>query len=315
MNARIKKSILFLIFTLSLPFCLSAQTNNPPDNGTIGTVINTGSVAQVKNGDLSVNAFSAVLNSYFASKVGIGTASILATLDVNPTITAATDLRNIKSGLVYNGGSTMANYYGTYIAAPTGSGTITNKYALVTEPNAGKVGIGTVAPASALSVNGSIQMSDDTSACTTANVGTFRWHSSALEVCSGTAWTSAGAPTTAPICASGTLCGLIYYRLTTAYFQPAWDNGRTGAAYVGYECVTSFAPANPPVNSSCPSNYSELWRAYPNNGSSYNSAPIPTSIPAYCDVGYSYEELDRRDLTASGGITKYEIILGACRKQ
>jgi hypothetical protein len=67
-------------------------------------------------------------------------------LDVSPTITTTTDLKGMLSGLVYNGASAMTNYYGHYIAAPTGTGTITNKYALVTEATAGNVGIGTTAP-------------------------------------------------------------------------------------------------------------------------------------------------------------------------
>jgi hypothetical protein len=46
----------------------------------------------------------------------------------------------------------MTNWYGGYIAAPTGTGTITNKYALVTEANAGNVGIGTTSPTAKLSI-------------------------------------------------------------------------------------------------------------------------------------------------------------------
>jgi len=49
-------------------------------------------------------------------------------------------------------GSTLTNYYGAYLAAP--SGTITNTYALVTEAGAGNVGIGTVSPIARLEVNG-----------------------------------------------------------------------------------------------------------------------------------------------------------------
>ena len=56
----------------------------------------------------------------------------------------------------------MTNYYGHYIAAPTGTGTITNKYALVTEANAGNVGIGTTAPATTLSVVGTTRLSGTT---------------------------------------------------------------------------------------------------------------------------------------------------------
>ncbi|QQG44290.1 MAG: hypothetical protein HYW86_05555 [Candidatus Roizmanbacteria bacterium] len=52
--------------------------------------------------------------------------------------------------------STVTNYYGLYLASPStsGSGTITNKYALVTEGNAGNVGIGTTAPGAKLDILG-----------------------------------------------------------------------------------------------------------------------------------------------------------------
>ena len=66
-----------------------------------------------------------------------------------------TNLYNEYDGLTATAG-TVTNYYGNYIAAPTGSGTITNKYAMVTEANAGNVGIGTTAPGSTLTVAGTV---------------------------------------------------------------------------------------------------------------------------------------------------------------
>ena len=88
-----------------------------------------------------------------AGNVGIGTTSPGARLEVNPTVTTTSDYTGLKSGIVYNGASAMTNWYGSYIAAPTGTGTITNKYALVTEANAGNVGIGTTGPLSRLTVD------------------------------------------------------------------------------------------------------------------------------------------------------------------
>ena len=55
-----------------------------------------------------------------------------------------------------NGSGTVTNAYGNYIAAPINSGTITNKYALVTEANAGNVGIGSTTPTKKLDVAGDI---------------------------------------------------------------------------------------------------------------------------------------------------------------
>ncbi|MBL4756048.1 MAG: hypothetical protein JKY52_20945 [Flavobacteriales bacterium] len=88
-----------------------------------------------------------------SGNVGIGTVAPGARLEVTPTITATTDYTGIKSGIVYNGVTVMTNWYGGYIAAPSGTGTITNKYAFVTEANAGNVGIGTNAPSVKLQVD------------------------------------------------------------------------------------------------------------------------------------------------------------------
>ncbi|MFI5110757.1 MAG: tail fiber domain-containing protein, partial [Terriglobales bacterium] len=51
-------------------------------------------------------------------------------------------------------GLTLGNFTGLYIGSGGGGGTVTSKYALVTEANAGNVGIGTITPATALQVFG-----------------------------------------------------------------------------------------------------------------------------------------------------------------
>jgi len=131
-------------------------------------------------------------NTYISGNVGIGTTGPGARLQINPTVTATTDARMFQSGIVYNGATAMADWYGGYIAAPTGTGTITNilnklgfaknvveyspnnnilscklelfgyKYAFVTEANAGNVGIGTTSPSQALEVNGGIRQNTTT---------------------------------------------------------------------------------------------------------------------------------------------------------
>jgi lysophospholipase L1-like esterase len=98
-----------------------------------------------------------VINSYnsYENNIGIGTASPNAKVDISPTVyTSTTTLKGVLNGLVYNSATPTTNYYAYYISTPTGTGTITNKYALVTEAGAGSVGIGTTSPFAKLSIMG-----------------------------------------------------------------------------------------------------------------------------------------------------------------
>jgi hypothetical protein len=91
-------------------------------------------------------------------QVGIGMTAPTSYLHIRPVTTDNTDATGLKSGITYNGGSAMANWYGLYVTAPTGSGSITNKYALVTESGSGNVGLGTTTPGAALEINGQIKI-------------------------------------------------------------------------------------------------------------------------------------------------------------
>jgi hypothetical protein len=51
-------------------------------------------------------------------------------------------------------GTTLANFTGLYIGSGGGAGAVTNRFALVTEPGAGNVGIGTITPVAKLDVTG-----------------------------------------------------------------------------------------------------------------------------------------------------------------
>ncbi|NNN06286.1 MAG: hypothetical protein HKL90_10335 [Elusimicrobia bacterium] len=75
----------------------------------------------------------------------------------------------------------------------------------------GNIGIGTSSPASALSVNGGVQLGTDAAACTAALAGTERWNSGAVQVCNGAMW--------GPIGASNT------FSVTASYVAWRWPNG------------------------------------------------------------------------------------------
>src|SRR6266852_3300064 len=83
-------------------------------------------------------------------------------------------------GPTVDAGKTLGTFYGGYIGSGGGAGTVTNRFALVTEPNAGNVGIGTTAPTQKLEVAGDVKISGagnalvfpDNSVMTSAGAGT-----------------------------------------------------------------------------------------------------------------------------------------------
>jgi len=76
-------------------------------------------------------------------------------------------------------GKTLFNFTGLYIGSPGGAGAVTNKFALVTEPNAGNVGIGTTAPAAKLDVAGTGSFTGNTTAISSAILGATQGGSTA----------------------------------------------------------------------------------------------------------------------------------------
>jgi len=56
-------------------------------------------------------------------------------------------------------GTTLGTFTGLYIGSPGGAGAVSNKFALLTEPNAGNVGLGTTAPSQKLEVAGNVKIS------------------------------------------------------------------------------------------------------------------------------------------------------------
>jgi hypothetical protein len=85
-------------------------------------------------------------------------------------------------------GTTLANFTGLYIGSGGGAGAVTTRFALVTEPGAGNVGLGTIAPSQKLEVAGSLKISGG---------------GNALVFPDGTVMTSAGAGTN-----GGTITGV-----------------------------------------------------------------------------------------------------------
>ncbi|MGA1047073.1 MAG: hypothetical protein ACO3UU_03630 [Minisyncoccia bacterium] len=111
----------------------------------------------------------------------------------------------------------------------------------------GNIGIGTTTPQARLDVAGGVRIGDDTSACTSSNVGTLRYSNSALQVCTVVGWSdlisnpdnpdgssaSLAAPSAAYLVAQGiTTDGVYWIDLPTVgptqvycILNPAYDGG------------------------------------------------------------------------------------------
>jgi len=138
---------------------------------------------------------------------------------------------------------TLSTYYpapyGGYVAILTTGGSATNPVNTVLARDGGKVGIGTVSPASKLSVSGGIQMGDDTAACTASKNGTLRWHAGAVEVCKGGVWTASTGSlpncdnALTPDYSTNKPCNALIYRCPEVYTA----NGRASGDWANFQCL------------------------------------------------------------------------------
>ena len=85
-------------------------------------------------------------------------------------------------------GATVAYLHPTMGFVGPGISTTANQASFTTIYASGNVGIGTTAPAAMLTVNGGVQVSTTTVACSAATVGTIRVSGSFLSFCDGSAW-------------------------------------------------------------------------------------------------------------------------------
>ena len=123
-------------------------------------------------------------NTYLArdgGNVGVGTASPKSWTELDVNTSHGKPLR--AADATYGGLELGSNGPNIQARDPWG-----NNMHLSLNPFGANVGVGTMSPASALSVNGSIQPGGDTSACTVPKQGSIRWNGTNLETCTPPNW-------------------------------------------------------------------------------------------------------------------------------
>ncbi len=210
-------AMVFSVATEVASESVSLTTYYPAPSGVYTQLIGTSNTYLARDAgylDVGTNAVPsagtkmAVMNG----NVGIGTTNPIRALSevgefliVPDAVNGPNGIINVSDATGSNGASDNLVIRGLVANGAAGANLGIASIMANTTLMSGNVGIGfgssIPSPASTLSVNGGIQLGDDTSACIPAKAGTQRWESGQVQVCNGTAW---GAASQAP---SGTIGG------------------------------------------------------------------------------------------------------------
>lgn len=144
--------------------------------------------------DEGFSGFVGTSSYNFTAKYGFGATSSNATVTIYPKFgsgetTIANHYNLLSTASIYPVGITITNWYGLYVKNPTGT-TYVNKYAFVSEEDAGNVGIGIIAPARILHVKDVMRLEPRSSAPSSPSAGDLYFNSSdnKLKCYDGTVW-------------------------------------------------------------------------------------------------------------------------------
>ena len=135
-----------------------AYANTSPING-VATSMNLNFLDKSQATTLSKQTARIIYQRDASATGGVSAFDTIFTMGSFLFANAPYQLRGLSvEGPVIVPGKTLGNFTGLLISAPSGGGTVSSTNAILTAPNSGNVGLGTLSPATALQVAGDIRV-------------------------------------------------------------------------------------------------------------------------------------------------------------
>ncbi|WP_409479513.1 tail fiber domain-containing protein [Pseudobdellovibrio sp. HCB154] len=171
--------------------------------GSIGTIQNAGTAGNLSAADYTVtNSKQATnLNGLVARITNEASATRVVGVhsEIQNTINGAAnaqDIIGLYSNIQNHSGASVTNVYGLYLEKYMSTPAI-NDYGIFQRDSgknyfAGRIGIGTSSPVTALDVSGGVRVGTESATCAVSYAGTLRYMASNIEYCNGTSWQAFG---------------------------------------------------------------------------------------------------------------------------
>ena len=179
------------------------MSNNATMTGTTGALQNVGTTGNMAGLDYTITNSKQTTNIYGTATHIVNEASATRIVGVHSeiknTINGAAntqDIIGLYSTIENHSGAKVTNAYGLYLEKYMSSPAI-NDYGIYQRDSsknyfAGRIGIGTSSPVTALDVSGGVRVGTETAACAVSYAGTLRYMASNVEYCNGTSWQAFG---------------------------------------------------------------------------------------------------------------------------
>lgn len=181
-----------------------ASGNSSLINGSVASLQNLGTVGNMTGLDYTVINSKQAANLYGAALRLTNEASATDVYgvysEVKNTVNSVANAQNIYglySQIQNHSNASVANVYGLYLEKYMTTAATVNDYGIYQRDAsknyfAGRIGIGTSSPVTALDVTGGIRVGAESAPCAVSYAGTLRYVASNVEYCNGTAWQAFG---------------------------------------------------------------------------------------------------------------------------